>query len=113
MKQHHNDLKDTINNFSKLEQNWDSYQANSITYKSIKTALIVLNKLSEENGIYVFPMRTGGIQFELGDFKEIEILDENVIIFEYNSDYDIIKKTKWDIIKEVRIEKLNRIINEV
>lgn len=75
-------FSETINGFSNLEPNWDSYEADKISKKAIDTANkaltymrdmdILLNKMT----INVFPMRDGGIQFEFdGDAicAELEI----------------------------------------
>ena len=61
---------DTINGFSNLKTNWDSYNADAISKNAIDTAIETLNYLLSEgllsNGINisVFPMRDGGVQFE-------------------------------------------------
>jgi len=69
-------LIDKINNFSKLKYNWDSYNADTISKTSIDVAIDILkhfiNHFSDDITIDVFPMRDGGIQFEL-DNIEIEI----------------------------------------
>ena len=61
---------ETINGFSNLEPNWDSYQADKISKKAIETAIETLKYmrdndiLSNKMTVNVFPMRDGGIQFE-------------------------------------------------
>jgi hypothetical protein len=61
---------DTINGFSKLQHNWDSYNADVISKNAIETAIETLNHLNNKgqltNGfiVNIFPMRDGGIQFE-------------------------------------------------
>lgn len=105
------ELKNRIKEFSILEYNWDGYQGDVVTEKSIKTDLKVLTKLIEEPDIYiyVYPMTNGGIQFELGDLKEVEIIDNDVRTIIYDSDFNIIEEKQWDINKEYRLEKLKRL----
>lgn len=61
---------DTINGFSSLQHNWDSYNADVISKNAIDAAIETLNHLNSKgqltNGftVNVFPMRDGGIQFE-------------------------------------------------
>ena len=60
----------TINGFTNLQPNWDSYDADVISKVSIDTAIATLNHLynkgiiSDGIKVNVFPMRDGGIQFE-------------------------------------------------
>ena len=81
---------DTINGFSNLEHNWDSYNANVISKNSIDTAIETLNHLNSKgqltNGfaVNVFPMRDGGIQFEFDGENicaELEIDQDGELIF--------------------------------
>ena len=91
------DLKTRIESFSELKKNWDSYEADEITSSSIITAHSVLDFLSKTtdiNSIAVFPMRDGGIQFEIGEYKEIEILNCEINEIDYNSDYSASKQLK-------------------
>lgn len=90
-------LKIRIESFSELEKNWDGYDANEITIQSIAVANSVLDSISKTtdiNIISVFPMRDGGIQFEIGDYKEIEIFNYEVTEIEFNSEYDVINEVK-------------------
>lgn len=72
---------DTINKFSNLQYNWDTYNADVISQNAISTSiesLIYIIKAQLTNGftVNVFPMRDGGIQFEFdGDnlIAELEI----------------------------------------
>jgi len=60
----------TINGFTNLQPNWDSYNADVISKISIDMAIETLNHLynkeviSDGIKVSVFPMRDGGIQFE-------------------------------------------------
>ena len=64
------ELKTLIMGFAHLEQNWDGYNAEPISSSSIATALEVLGQLENDRmfsrkiSIHVFPMRSGGIQYE-------------------------------------------------
>ena len=95
------ELHNKIDTFSQLEYNWDSYGSLPITSQSILTAHNVLDGIIQtmflidgeylnETGVY--PMRDGGIQFEIGDYKEIEILDNDVREFLYDDDFNQIKQ---------------------
>ena len=79
---------ENIDSFAKLLQNWDTYNADVITPKSIAKAKEIVTKLYD-TGISidgVFPMRNGGVQIELHIEKrdiEIEIKDDtaNLLFF--------------------------------
>lgn len=64
------ELKTVILGFAHLEQNWDGYNAEPISPASIATSLEVLDQLENDDifprkiSIHVFPMRSGGIQYE-------------------------------------------------
>ena len=89
-------LKEKISSFSELEYGWDSYNAEKITKKSIFTAIKLIETLFSDAGqetiISVFPMRNGGIQFEIGEYREIEILEHDIDEIEYDSEYNVIRK---------------------
>jgi len=78
-----------INGFHFLEQNWDSYNADTISDKAIKKAISVLDRIiqttqSHSIKLHVFPMRNGGIQFELDNENlsfEIEIDTNGILKF--------------------------------
>jgi hypothetical protein len=91
------ELKLRIESFSELRKNWDPYDADEITPQSIITSCNVLDLISKTydiNEIYVYPMRNGGIQFEIGDYIEIQILNSDVTEFKFDSDFNIISETK-------------------
>jgi hypothetical protein len=91
------ELKIRIESFSELEKNWDGYDADEITIQSIAVANSVLDSISKTNdinNIAVFPMRDGGIQFEIGDFKEIEIFNYEIKEIEFDSEYNITNELK-------------------
>ena len=83
-------FSDTIKGFSKLQPNWDSYNADVISQNAVDTAIETLNHLYSKgllsNGIKVsvFPMRDGGIQFEFdGEYicAELEINQSSELTF--------------------------------
>ena len=85
--------------FSKLKQNWDSYNADEISLNSIITAHKILNILSylDTDEIHVFPMRNGGIQIDIGEFKEIEIFNNNVKEIQFDSEGNILSQKEYQI----------------
>lgn len=90
-----NELKIRIESFSELEKNWDGYDSDEISNQSIAVANSVLDSISKSidtNTISVFPMRNGGIQFEIGDYKEIEIFNYEVTEIEFDSEYNVINQ---------------------
>jgi hypothetical protein len=83
-------LEDTINSFSKLKANWDSYNADKISKIAINAAIETLNYIQSKGylsnyfNVNVFPMRNGGIQFEFDgeNFSaELEINNNGELIF--------------------------------
>ncbi|GAC1661333.1 MAG: hypothetical protein NVS9B7_29310 [Flavisolibacter sp.] len=69
-------LKIEIESFSGLGKNWDSYNADEISICSIMNAHKVIDSIPEFldlNMVNVYPMRNGGVQIDIGEFKEIEI----------------------------------------
>ena len=59
------------------------------------TAHKVLDSLPEFvdfEAVNVFPMRDGGVQIEIGEFKEIEIFNNRVIESQFDSNFNIINK---------------------
>jgi hypothetical protein len=86
------ELNIKIESFSELQDNWDSYDADKITKQSIITAHVFLDSIHKKfdiNIVSVFPMRNGGIQFDIGD-KEIEILNNEIKEFYFDSENNII-----------------------
>ena len=91
------ELKIRIESFSELEKNWDGYNADEITISSIITAHGLLDSICTNydlNSISVFPMRNGGIQLEIGDYKEIEILNDEITEIEFDSFFNVIRQLK-------------------
>ncbi len=94
----------TINGFSNLEPNWDSYQADKISKKAIDTAIDALKYLHDKDILSkkmttnVFPMRDGGIQFEFdGDAicAELEINQYGKLTFLlYDDEGNLIESTQ-------------------
>ena len=97
-------LKDTIYGFGRLEKNWDSFNADAISNISINTAIEALDHLNLKGYlnidfiVYAFPMRDGGIQFEIEGENisaEIEISPEGIPTFIlFNNGGDIIEKER-------------------
>lgn len=102
---------DTIFGFSNLQENWDSYNADTISQTAINTAIETLNHLHNKgllaNGITVnvFPMRDGGIQFEFdGQYicAELEINPNGEATFIlFDDDGDIVEKEQIFELSEI------------
>ena len=45
----------------------------------------------------VFPMRDGGVQIEIGEFKEIEIFNYNVTEIQFDSNLNVINKYVYEL----------------
>jgi hypothetical protein len=93
-------LKIKIESFSKLEKNWGSYNEDEITIESIITANKVLDKLSdivEIQKVHVFPMRDGGVQIQIGEYKEIEIFNYTVTEIEFDINFNVINKYVYEL----------------
>ena len=65
-------LRDTINGFLSLQENWNGYEADTFSRQTIDRALLFLKYISE-NDAEVFPTGRGTVQFEWGNGLEIEI----------------------------------------
>jgi hypothetical protein len=87
------ELEIRIKSFSDLKDNWDGYGADKITEQSILVAISLLDSLSNDK-ILVYPMRNGGIQFEIGDYKEIEILNNDITEVIFDSELNIVSELK-------------------
>lgn len=90
-------LKNKIYSFCELVDNWDSYNSKKTTMQSINTAISYLSTLPQTfdlNSVEVFPMRNGGIQFDIGERKEIEIYNDDIYDIDYDEDYNMISKIK-------------------
>jgi len=85
-------LKIAIESFSELEKNWGSYNEYEITIKSITTAHKVIDTLPDIviQNVDVFPMRDGGVQIEIGNFKEIEIFNNTVTEIQFDINLNVI-----------------------
>jgi hypothetical protein len=82
-------IRQRIRSFSRLEENWNGYGSHTITEKSMEASEKYLDSildLANLDKVYVFPLPSGGIQFEIGDFIEVEILDD--VILEFNFEHD-------------------------
>lgn len=98
-------LKLIICNYSNLEKNWDSYDAEEITETSIVTASNILDSLLGKTNMFTIvinPMRDGGVQIEINDTTKIEILNDTVTTIAYNNRADIINKVS-EIYKPLNI----------
>lgn len=95
---------DTINGFSNLKSNWDSYGADKISKNAIDAAIETLNHLnskgllSSDINVNVFPMRDGGIQFEFDGESicaELEINQQGELTFIlFDDESNIVNKGK-------------------
>lgn len=77
-------LKEKINKFKELKQNWDGYHAEPISEKVILKALDVVDKLEKEGYDSVYPTGRNSIQFEKefeGTYFEIEIFEDRTETF--------------------------------
>lgn len=93
-------LKITVESFSELEKNWGGYNEDEITIESIITAHKVIDSLPnivDIQTIDVFPMRDGGVQIEIGEFKEIEIFNYTVTEIQFDSNFDVINKYVYEL----------------
>lgn len=93
-------LKIVIESFSELEKNWGSYNEDEITIASIMTAHKVIDGLPDIVDIQtvdVFPMRDGGVQIEIGEFKEIEIFNYTVTEIQFDSNLNVINKYVYEL----------------
>ena len=93
-------LKIKIESFSKLEKNWGSYNEDEITIESIITASKVLDMLPdivEIQKVHVFPMRDGGVQIQIGEYKEIEIFNYTVTEIEFDINFNVINKYVYEL----------------
>ncbi len=107
-------LSDTINGFSKLQPNWDSYNAKAISKNTIAKAIETLNHiyskglLSNRIEVNVFPMRDGGIQFEFdGDYNcsELEINQScELTFFLFDEEGNIVNK--WQLFELSELKTL-------
>lgn len=68
---------DTISSFKDLKHNWGSYNEEPTTNDAIKGSIKLANRIYDvAQFVDVFPMRDGGIQFELRTYQndaEIEV----------------------------------------
>jgi hypothetical protein len=93
-------LKIKIDSFSELEKNWGSYNENQITIESIITANKVLDMLPDIidiQKVHVFPMRDGGVQIQIGEYKEIEIFNYTVTEMEFDINFNVINKFVYEL----------------
>lgn len=100
-----NFLISKIDGFRNLKENFDSYNSDKISNKSIETSIRVVNELNDVELISVFPMRDGGIQFEISRFTDIEeelVIDKegNIRIIEYSTSGDLISN------KPIKLEQI-------
>jgi hypothetical protein len=89
------DLKIQVESFSELKENWGSYNEDTIIVQSIMTAHKIIDCLPsflDLDTVDVFPMRDGGIQIDIGEFKEIEIFNYNVVELNFDSSGNIKNK---------------------
>jgi len=104
-------LYNTINSFSQLRTNWDSYNADPISEAAIGQAFTILSHLqvievlSSGIEINVFPMRDAGIQFEFdsdGLTSELEINTEGKMKYiEYDENGDILNEESFSDYRKI------------
>ncbi|MEY4927023.1 MAG: hypothetical protein RI894_1459 [Bacteroidota bacterium] len=100
----------TINSFSILKPNWDSYNADVITPKSIVLATELLADLYQKNRPIegIFPMRNGGVQIEFSKETqeiELEIFDDTISFLVYENSILLENKSFYNL-KITAISKL-------
>lgn len=98
-------LYNTINSFSQLHSNWDSYNADPISETAIAQAFTILRHLqvidilSSGIEINVFPMRDAGVQFEFdseGLTSELEIDKEGKMKYiEYSENGEVLNEESF------------------
>ena len=92
-------LKEAIRSFSKLKIGWGGDNENEITFPSIQTACKIIDSLSpdvEAEDINVFPMRDGGVQIDVGEFKEIEVFNHTVTQMHFDKDGNIVNEFVYE-----------------
>ena len=96
-----------IDSFSELEENWNGYNARKITETSIIVAKSYLNHiLKYTENFYVYPMTSGGIQYEINVKDiEIEIHDYDILISDFENDTE--ERINWK--NKIRLEKLKKL----
>lgn len=87
-----------VDSFSELHENWDGYNADRITSAAQKSAINIIHQFGKNDvfnkiSVHIFPMRDGGIQFELDGSiitAELEIDPKGTVKFmQYNEVGDI------------------------
>lgn len=113
------ELLDTINSYSSLEPNWDSYGADAIAGTSIIVATKVLNHLRQPGNlpegveVHLFPMRDGGIQFDFDSSNaeaELEIEASGEMRFiGYDDQGDVIEEQQ---LKTYELDELTSLLED-
>lgn len=90
-------LKIKIESFSELKKNWGSYNEDEITMQSIMTAIKYIDTIPNVFNpiINVHPMRDGGVQINIGEFVEVEIMDNNIKEIFYDKNLNIQKTNTY------------------
>lgn len=90
-------LKIKIESFSELKKNWGSYNEDEITMQSIMTAIKYIDTIPNvfNQIINVHPMRDGGVQINIGEFVEVEIMDNNIKEIFYDKNLNIQKTNTY------------------
>lgn len=106
-----NDYIERLVGFSKLEKNWNGYGCEPISTQAIMRSFGILSWLDATGilnsniSIAIFPVPTGGIQFEFnfnGKDSELEILkngEMEFVLFDDNS--DILFEENFDDISKI------------
>ena len=92
------DLKLKIDSFSTLEKNWNGYGSDVINNITIESAHKLLDKISKiYNNINVFPMSNSGIQFDIGEYKEIEVINKHIREIDFDLNFNVINEKNYEI----------------
>jgi len=104
-------MSSTINRIRSFEKIPPNLEYDAVTKAAIEKAIEVHNALPKGIGDRVFPMRDGGVQFDIDviddEFNiltciEIEVSPKGVVtILHYNSNYDIVKEERNATIENV------------
>lgn len=91
------ELCNTLLSFRELEYNWDSYGGEKIDGLSVNIASLYLRNMLDLTikNARVFPMRDGGVQFEIGDNLEVEINGLQITETLFDDDCNVLTEYKY------------------
>lgn len=93
-------LKIQVESFSELKKGWNGDNEEEVTVQSIMTAHKVIDGLPDNvdiQSVDVFPMRDGGVQIDVGEYKEIEVFDYTVTEIQYDNNFNIINRYVYEL----------------